>query len=256
MTSSTNEWANPIGSGLIPERIDQGVDYGGRGNLYAIGPGVIKNLYNSGWPGGTFLTEKLSATGQYVYYAEDVTPMVKVGQSVTAGQKIAVTTGGSSGLEIGWAAPPGTGNTMAMNAGQTRLGQSQGDPGKYTTGYGLGFNQLLTSLGAPGGQINPPVQGSAPPGYSGGVGTTGISWNPFTDLNSLANTIISSVLKAFGVPNFGNLFIRLGLILFGALLVILGLVLLTRQATEVVISSDVGKAAKTAATGTTEGNRQ
>ena len=50
-------YGNPLRSiaGLSPERIDQGVDYHGYGPIYALGNGVILSVYNSGWPGGTFI---------------------------------------------------------------------------------------------------------------------------------------------------------------------------------------------------------
>lgn len=157
---------NPVGSWARPERIDMGVDYGGSGPLYAIGNGTITNVYNSGWPGGIFIGLKLDATGQYVYYAENISPQVRVNQKVTAGQLIGYATGGQYGIELGWAAPPGTGETMAASTGQSQLGQSQGDPGKYPTGYGVAFSKFISALGAPAGVNSGSVQGSAPASYS------------------------------------------------------------------------------------------
>lgn len=165
-TASSGAYVNPIGSGLAPSRIDMGVDYTGSGSLYALGSGTVVDLYNSGWPGGTFLCIKLDINGLYVYYAEDIKPLVSVGQHVTAGEYIANATGGSSGIEIGWAKAPGLGNTKAHQAGQDRLGRKHGDPGLYTCGYGLAMNSVLTALGAPGGFIDNPIQGSAPAEFS------------------------------------------------------------------------------------------
>lgn len=165
-TASSGAYVNPIGSGLTPGRIDMGVDYTGSGSLYALGSGTVVSLYNSGWPGGTFLCIKLDINGLYVYYAEDIKPLVSVGQHVTAGEYIANATGGSSGIEIGWAKPRGHGITKAHQAGQDKLGREQGDPGLYTCGYGLAMNSVLTALGAPGGFIDNPIQGSAPAKYS------------------------------------------------------------------------------------------
>lgn len=154
-------WSNPIGAGLSPERIDMGVDYGGTGPLYALGSGTVTNVYNSGWPGGTFLTIHLDDTGNYIYYAEDVAPLVSVGQKVTAGQHIANATGGSSGIEVGWAAPPGTGNALAATTGQSAKGQSTGgDPGEFSTAYGVAMSNVIAALGGPAGKVNDPVQGT------------------------------------------------------------------------------------------------
>lgn len=155
-------FVNPIGPGLTGERIDMGVDYGGRGPLFALGAGTITSIFNKGWPGGTFIGLHLDS-GQFVYYAEDIVPHVRVGDKVQAGTLLGTASGGSSGIEVGWAAPPGTGDTMAAITGQSRKGQSQGDPGKYTTGYGISMNNLIKSLGGPGGTITPGgIQGSVP----------------------------------------------------------------------------------------------
>lgn len=154
--------ANPVGAGLRPERIDMGVDYGGSGPLYAIGAGTITSVYNSGWPGGTFIGLHLTGTNQYVYYAEDINPAVTIGQTVAAGQIIGHATGGSSGVELGWAAPPGSGTTMAAATGQNKAGLARGDPGYFPTGYGVSFSNLIHSLGGPAGTQSGPVQGAVP----------------------------------------------------------------------------------------------
>jgi hypothetical protein len=162
-------YANPIGAGLRPERIDMGVDYGGSGPLYALGNGKIVNLYNSGWPGGTFLVLQLADgpyAGKYIYYAEDVAPLVQVGQSVTAGQHIANATGGSSGIEVGWADNP-AGTAMAAATGQDKAGLSQkGDPGAFSTAFGVLMSDLIRSLGGPAGVVDNPVQGTIPSGWA------------------------------------------------------------------------------------------
>jgi hypothetical protein len=155
-------YVNPIGAGLQPSRIDMGVDYTGSGSLYAIGAGQIVNVNNSGWPGGKFIGLKLD-NGQYVYYAENLISHVNVGQRVTGGQLIAIAVGSYPFVEIGFASPPGTGTTMAAATGQNKLGVSQGDPGKYSTGWGVAMSQLIASLGGPAGQVTPGgVQGQIP----------------------------------------------------------------------------------------------
>ena len=139
-TASSSGYVNPIGPGLVHERVDQGVDFGGSGPLYALGSGTVVNVYNGGWPGGVFLCIRLD-TGQYIYYAETITPAVVAGQRVTAGQYIGRASGGGSGIEVGWAAPPGNGESAARAAGQYA----------YPTGEGESFNALLASLGVTGG---------------------------------------------------------------------------------------------------------
>ena len=155
------QYHNPIGPGLTAGRVDMGVDYSGAGPVYALGNGTITSTYNTGWPGGGFIGLQLSdGSGRYVYYAENISPAVQVGQAVTAGQLIGHATGG--GIEVGWAAPPGTGQTMAAATGQNQPGLAQGDPGYYPTGYGLNFSNLIRSLGGPAGDVGGPVQGGQP----------------------------------------------------------------------------------------------
>lgn len=115
----------PAGPGLTIGRTDQGVDFAGSGPLYAVGSGTIVNVFNPGWPGGTFIVLKLDQPAGLpspdVYYAEDIAPNVSVGQHVVAGQLIGRATGGSSGIELGWADPNRIGQALA--AGQYKEGQ-------------------------------------------------------------------------------------------------------------------------------------
>lgn len=152
-------FVNPIGKGLTGERVDMGVDYGGHGSLYAMGSGVITSIRNSGWPGGAFIGLHLDS-GQYMYYAEDIIPHVHVGQRVRAGDIVGTATGsGGSGIEVGWAAPPGTGSTMAAASGQAASGS---DPGAHATAYGVSMSNLIASLGGPKGKVSGPVVGGIP----------------------------------------------------------------------------------------------
>lgn len=166
--STPSGWVNPIGQGAQPGRIDMGVDYTGKFNLYAMGAGTITNLYNSGWPGGTFIGLKLD-TGQYMYYAENiaVAPNLKIGQRVTAGQQLGTARGSYPYTEIGWAAPPGTGQTMAAAAGEAATGS---DPGAKSTAYGVSMSQTIAALGGPAGILTPGgVTGSVQDTTSGGT---------------------------------------------------------------------------------------
>jgi len=56
-------YVNPLRSvsGLVPERIDEGVDFGGTGPVYALGDAVVTNAgQNAGWPGGGWITYQLT----------------------------------------------------------------------------------------------------------------------------------------------------------------------------------------------------
>lgn len=104
-----------VGPGLSFAGVDQGIDFTGPGDVYAPYGAVVTRVQpsGSGWPGqGAVVNLKIlegPAAGHYLYYAEDLSPLVKPGQKVTAGQVIARATGSGQapGIEIGWAQPSG-----------------------------------------------------------------------------------------------------------------------------------------------------
>jgi peptidoglycan hydrolase CwlO-like protein len=153
-------YADPLrGVGaLTTERIDQGVDYSGFGDIYAIGNGVVLSTAGPGWPGGTFIAYRLTdgpAAGLVVYAAEDIAPSVQVGASVTSNTVLGQVYAGPDGIETGWADGAALPNTMARDSGQFN--------GSNSTAYGYNFSRLLQSLGAPGGVLqNDPPTGSLP----------------------------------------------------------------------------------------------
>jgi murein DD-endopeptidase MepM/ murein hydrolase activator NlpD len=159
---SRGAYANPLRAiaGLTPERIDQGVDYAGSGPVYAIGNGVVLNVYSSGWPDGTFIAYQLSdgpAKGLVVFNAEDLNPQVSVGSTVTANTVIGQMYRGPHGIEIGWADGSAIPNAMAKSYGQYLGGNS--------TAFGDNFSRLLQSVGAPGGILHNDPSGILPPGW-------------------------------------------------------------------------------------------
>ena len=143
---------------LTPERVDQGVDYSGFGPITAVGDAQIESTSNSGWPGGTFICYKLldgPAAGLAMYAAEDIEPLVSVGQQVSAGQTIGNMYEGPDGIETGWADPSCDGVTMARDYGQFS--------GSNSTAFGANYSQMLQWLGAPPGVMqNEPATGSLP----------------------------------------------------------------------------------------------
>ena len=156
-------YADPLRSigALTPERIDQGVDYSGYGPIYAVGDGVVLNVVNAGWPGGTFIAYQLTdgpANGLVVYAAEDIDPAVQIGQDVTPSTVLGQMYEGPDGIETGWADGSALGLTMAAEYGQFN--------GSNSTAFGYNFSQLLEALGAPGGvPQNEPPTGSLPSGW-------------------------------------------------------------------------------------------
>jgi hypothetical protein len=155
-------YANPLRStgGLTPERIDSGVDYTGVGPVYAIGNGLVLNVFAGDWPGGTFIAYQLSdgpAKGLVVYTAEDVNPQVAIGSTVTANTVIGQMYGGPHGIEMGWADGSRIPNAMARSAGQYHGGNS--------TAFGYNFSRFLQALGAPGGILENNPTGTLPAGW-------------------------------------------------------------------------------------------
>jgi hypothetical protein len=146
---------------LVPERIDQGVDYGGSGSIYALGPGTIdfyQNRTDTGWPGGTFVSYKLSdgpANGKIIYLAEniDLNPALKPGSFVFSGTVLGTLVNASPDSESGWGVA-GAGYT-AEHACYTE---------GCTTPLGVNFNELLVCLQAPSGVTN---QGGCCPAATG-----------------------------------------------------------------------------------------
>jgi hypothetical protein len=144
-------YRNPLRavSGLVMERVDQGVDFGGAGPVYALGDGVITNAIadSAGWPGGGWITYRLTDgpdTGLMVYVAEDVTPAVQVGQAVTSSTVIANMFNGGAGIETGWATSDGS-----TAESQTPAAGGINGNGPFPTIVGLNFEAVLESLGVP-----------------------------------------------------------------------------------------------------------
>jgi hypothetical protein len=161
-------YLNPLRnvSGLIPERVDMGADFGGSGPVYALGDGVITNATgaSSGWPGGGWITYRLTDgpdAGLMVYLAEDVKPAVQAGQHVTSSTVIADMFNGGDGIETGWAMPDGASAESQLPAAG---GISGGGP--FPTMIGLSFEGLLKSLGVPAGNNSSESGfGVLPPNY-------------------------------------------------------------------------------------------
>jgi hypothetical protein len=150
-------YVNPLASAKVkPERIDQGVDYAGKGKLVAIGGGRITFLAteNTGWP-GAFIEYQLSDgadAGCYVFYAEGVRPAagLRVGDTIDAGQPIAtIIPMYPTGIEIGWGAGIST-TAYAKVAGQWTAND---DDENTATPAGKNFSSLIRALGGPAGKV-------------------------------------------------------------------------------------------------------
>jgi len=143
-------YLNPLRNvnGLVPERVDQGVDFSGTGPVYAIGDGIVTSATEAagGWPGGGWITYQLTngpGQGLIVYVAEDITPTVQVGQQVTPSTVLGYMFEGGDGIETGWAALNGLATSELTEAAAT------GEAYSFPTTPGLNFEELLVSLGVP-----------------------------------------------------------------------------------------------------------
>ena len=145
-----HKYVNPVsGPGFTPERIDMGVDYNATGGKFrALGDAVVTQVdphANWGGPGNGWVSYKLLSgpmAGRHVYVAEHITPQVRVGQRLNAGDVVAT---GSGQTETGWAAGPD--HHYSTYASVYGGGYSEGQGTKA----GLNFSNLIASLGGPRG---------------------------------------------------------------------------------------------------------
>ena len=162
------DYRNPLRgvNGLVPGRIDDGVDFAGAGPVYALGDAVVTGATGSnfGWPGGGWITYRLTGgpgVGLVVYVAEDIIPVVAVGQRVSPSTVIGSMFAGGDGIETGWAQPSGL-------SAESELPQAGGigGLGPFPTRIGVNFDELLRSLGVPAAPNRAqPAYGLLPAGY-------------------------------------------------------------------------------------------
>lgn len=130
---------------------DQGIDFTGEGNIYALGDGVVtrSEARGTGWPGqGAMVVYKLDLgvprglgiDGRFIYHAEDLNPLVKIGDRIQRGSRIARATGSglAPGIEIGWAK-----NERGSAYGTIH----DGKPGGPSPVYGQNFEDFVKSQG-------------------------------------------------------------------------------------------------------------
>jgi len=99
--------------------------------------------------------------GLVVYVAEDIIPVVAVGQRVSPSTVIGSMFAGGDGIETGWAQPSGL-------SAESELPQAGGigGLGPFPTRIGVNFDELLRSLGVPAAPNRAqPAYGLLPAGY-------------------------------------------------------------------------------------------
>ena len=168
------QYANPFAHtrNLTGQRIDMGVDYDGQGEIDAIGDAHVTFAgtgIGGGWtcstPANGGIVYQLSNgpdQGKWVYLAEDVTPTVRAGDTVRAGQRIAsfAPPGGIGCVEIGWASGPGSPSPIALQDGGFQDGSGCA---AWRTAAGDDMSDLIHSLGGPYGTCrSQPIEGHYP----------------------------------------------------------------------------------------------
>jgi len=161
-------YRNPLRgvSGLVPERIDDGVDFSGSGPVYALGDAIVTSVSgtNFGWPGGGWITYRLTrgpGVGLVIYVAEDITPAVTVGQRVSSSTVLGTMFEGGDGIETGWA-------QLTSLSAESELPEAGGigGLGPFPTTVGANFDELLQALGVPAAPNRAePQHGLLPVGY-------------------------------------------------------------------------------------------
>jgi hypothetical protein len=204
--------------GLTPFRIDQGVDYGGGGPIYAIGRAkILQYIPHSGWVGsgdpthpvynGGYIAYQLldgPAKGKVVFVAEDIrlNPSLKVGSVINTSTALGQLQGLDPGwpyMETGWATSDGS-EPLAKTTGGYTEGQR--------TWAGNDFSNFLHVLGAPAGVAGGrPLVGQAPQGWPGnwgsalsGNGTGGSPGGGGMNVpNGTTPAELASILRGFGI---------------------------------------------------------
>lgn len=138
-------------------RTDMGVDVCLRRGepIRAIGSGVITGVIRDWYAHEPYIWYELTSgpdSGRYVYVAEQITGLARVGQAVRRGQPVARFARRGTCIETGWASASGW--TLA----QVTTGYTEGQ----VTDAGVSFARLLISLGVRGNFELVPTKPSSP----------------------------------------------------------------------------------------------
>ncbi|MGA2930102.1 MAG: hypothetical protein ABSG43_29755 [Solirubrobacteraceae bacterium] len=145
--TATGNYVDPLAHAtrIAWERTDQGVDASMTvgSSLVALGTCQVKLIvdFYEGQPAIVCQLLDGSLQGDWWYIAEQVTPIVTVGQTVQAGQQIATYAPAGTAIETGWWQPHGG----------APLGHYEGYSEGHATQAGADFRYLLDQLGAGAG---------------------------------------------------------------------------------------------------------
>jgi hypothetical protein len=111
--------------------------------IRAIGDGVVVGIIKNWSQGQPYLWYELTDgadAGKYIYLAEQIKSLARIGQTLRPGDVVARYAGKGTCIEIGWSAADG--ETLA----QTTTGYTEGE----ATVAGVSFARFLLTLGVPG----------------------------------------------------------------------------------------------------------
>lgn len=213
-TPASNPFRYAVAPSLSFAGVDQGVDFTGAGEIYALGDGIVTRVMQSGsgWPGqGAVVNYKITsgpAAGQFVYVAEDFAPAVQLGQRVKKGDVIGHATGSGQapGIEMGW----------AQSSGIPLAPRPAPRPANQYTPQGADFLSFVKG----GGSVTP---------FSQSPIAQGVTQNPIYQGTKDAVDATLSIGKFLGRLTDPHYILRGLQIVAGAVLVLAGIVLLTRQ---------------------------
>lgn len=211
------------GPGLAFAGVDQGIDFTGAGPLLSPARALVTRVQpsGSGWPGqGAVINLAIldgPQQGRYLYYAEDLQPLVHKGQVVGKGQPIAHATGSGQapGVEIGYAQPSGI---PVAPLPPPR-------PANQWTKPGQDFHDWITAQSA--GLPVPNFAHSTTDPLTGARKGT-----PVADVGQGAAATVGAVKDVgsfLGKISSRDFLLRMGEVLGGTVLALTGLVMLARQ---------------------------
>jgi hypothetical protein len=249
-----NPYAALIGGNAVFAGVDQGIDFTGKGPVYAVGEGQVTSYQasGSGWPGeGAKLIYALSGAnaGKNVYVAEDFKAAAGIAQGslVHRGEVIGYATGSglAPGIEVGYADASGHALEPLLPKGSTYP----------STGYGAKFNQDVQALsaGAGGGGFGSTIGNLLKIIDGTDAGQPNPLQSPTKIATSLEQTgkdvaapFVSAVDFFHWITNPKNM-IRIGEMIGGGIFIMLGVVMVGRAASSSGPAKQVTGAAETVA---------
>ncbi len=147
-------YVNPL-PGFTKGRTDMGVDYSARPgqSIKALGDAKILNIRPNWYAGQPYLSYELLSgpqKGKIVYVAEQISPTVRPGQTVRAGEQIGTYASKGTGIETGF------GTRGWQTQAQATSGYSEGQQ----TSAGKAFQHFVDSIEMPQGKVVKTPHGS------------------------------------------------------------------------------------------------